>query len=166
MSETNNRAPSRSDSGSSVVGALFRNLLSLFFIGVSVMCVYNVFGVGGEVEAMAKETACQGQPLPCNAQYTRAARTPWAHTFKMYTSPTSGEKDIECMRQYVLLGDYSCKVKGAPATDVQPASEPSGPSGPSGSDKPASSAPARFPAKAKATAAPRAPASAAPAASQ
>lgn len=149
MSETSKRPPpSRPESESSLPGALFRNLVSLFFVAVSVMSVYNVFGVGGEVEAMAKETACQGQTPPCTAQYTRAERRPWAHSFRMYTSAKSGEKDIECMRQYILIGDYSCKVKGAEAHDG---------AGPADSAQvaPSSSVPVRFPQKLKAPVAPK-----------
>jgi hypothetical protein len=141
MSETSNR----SDSGSSLLGGLFRTLMSLFFIGVSVACVYNVFGVGGEVEALAKETACIGRPLPCTAQYTRAERTPWAHSFKMYTSPTSGETDIVCKREYILVGDYSCKPKDGSTANAQPVADPAS----SVKDGPASGTSARFPQKAK-----------------
>lgn len=126
-----------------------RNLFSIFFFGVAVMSVYNVFGVGGEVEAMAKETACQGQPLPCTAQYTKAERTPFAHTYKMYTSATSGEKEIVCRRQYIFVGDYSCKgPEGASSADVVPAASASAKANAT------SSVPLRFPAKAKTPVAP------------
>lgn len=144
MAEGSNRAAPRNEQGSGLLGALIRNLMSLFFVGVAVMCVYNVFGVGGEVEAMAKETACQGQPLPCTAQYTRAERTPFAHTFMMYTSAKSGEKEIVCKREYVLVGDYSCQFKGAAASaGVVPSGAPSS----SSSGASVGSAPVRFPKK-------------------
>ncbi|HRI71789.1 MAG TPA: hypothetical protein PK156_46470 [Polyangium sp.] len=147
MSRDSSRATSGGESGSGIVGAIFRNLVTLFFVGVSVMCVYNVMGVGGEVEAMAKETACQGQPLPCTARYTRAERTPWVHTFKMYTSANSGEKDIDCRREYILVGAYSCKVVGGASVDVSPPAELS--------VKPVSSIQVRFPAKVKPTPVPK-----------
>ncbi|MBK9266927.1 MAG: hypothetical protein IPM54_45030 [Polyangiaceae bacterium] len=86
-------------------------------------CIYNVYGVGPEVETMAKELACQGQPSPCSAQYTRAERTPWAHTFKMYTSASSGERPISCQRQYIFVGDYSCQFKDG--TSAPPNGTPS-----------------------------------------
>lgn len=162
MSEGSNRAApprdSRSGGGSGVVGSIFRSLTSLFFVGVSVMCVYNVFGVGLEVEMLAKEVACQGQPLPCDAGYTRAERTPWAHSFRMYLKSKTGNsegKDIVCQRQYILAGDYACKYKGEPdsATIGPDAASSANPA-------PSSSSPIqiRLPAKVKATAAPKAPA--------
>jgi hypothetical protein len=167
MSEGTNRAAPRRESnsggGSGVLGSIFRSLTSLFFVGVSVMCVYNVFGVGEEVEKLAKEKACQGQPLPCNAQYTKGERNPWAHTYKMYTSVNSagtvGNKDVVCQRQYILLGDYSCKIKGEPESEIVAA-----PDGTSSVKPPSNSvAPIRFPPKVKATGAPKPAASAAPA---
>ncbi len=124
MSEASKKEPPRYEPQPSIWGALVRNLISLFFVGVSVMCVYNVFGVGGEVEVMAKETACQGQPLPCTAQYTKAERTPWAHTYKMYTSPTSGEFEVSCQRQYIFVGEYACKAKGRSTGEVDAAGAP------------------------------------------
>jgi len=166
MSEGSNRAAPRRDSGSGggsgVVGSIFRGLTSLFFIGVSVMCVYNVFGVGDEVEKLAKERACQGQPLPCDARYTRAERTPWAHSYRMYRASKTGnseEKDVVCQRQYILAGDYACKYKGEADDAVI------GPDGASSAAPAASSsslAPIRFPAKVKATGAPKPAGSAAP----
>jgi hypothetical protein len=154
------RRDSGSGGGSSVVGSIFRSLTSLFFVGVSVMCVYNVFGVGEEVEKLAKEVACQGQPLPCDARYTKAERTPWAHSFRMYRASKTGnseEKDVVCQRQYILAGDYACKYKGEPdrATIGPDAASSANPVGSSAS----SSSPIqiRLPAKVKATAAPKAP---------
>lgn len=163
MSEGSNRAAPRYEADSSILGTLVRNLISLFFVGVSVMCVYNVFGVGGEVEAMAKETACQGQPLPCTAQYTQQQRTPWVHAFKMHTSATSGAKDIDCRREYILVGAYSCKVVGAESAGIAVTDVASSPA------KPAPSVQIRFPPKVKPAAAPKpqpAPSAAAPAETQ
>lgn len=145
MSEVAKREPPRYEPQPSILGALVRNLMSLFFVGVSVMCVYNVYGVGPEVEGMAKETACQGQPLPCTAQYTKGERTPWAHSYKMYTSPTSGEFEVSCQRQYIFVGDYSCKAKGRLTGEVDPTGAPLS----SGRLAPSSSAIVRFPPKAK-----------------
>ena len=148
MSEAAKKEPPRYEPQPSIVGALVRNLMSLFFVGISVMSVYNVFGVGGEVEVMAKETACQGQPLPCTAQYTKGARTPWAHTYKMYTSPTSGEFEVSCRRQYIFVGDYSCKANGR-LGDVDPTGAPLSSDRASTRLAPSASALVRFPPKTK-----------------
>lgn len=152
MAEGTNKTPPREDSGSGAFGAIVRNLVTLALIGFSVMCVYNVFGVGAEVEALAKETACQGQPLPCTAQYTRAARTPFSHSYTMYTSATSGDKQIECKRKFIMVGDYACVVEGAPAAGGSPAASSSAKS--SGT----STVPVRYPQKLKTSASPSAPA--------
>lgn len=138
--------------------------MSLFFVGVSVMCVYNVFGVAEEVEKLAKERRCVGQPMPCDARYTKIERTPFAHTYRMYTTSKTGnseEKDIVCQRQFILLGDYACTIKGEENGAISPTAEPAV----SASSAASSLAPVRFPAKPKATAAPK-PAPAASAATQ
>ncbi len=98
----------------SLIDALVRNLMALFFIGVAAMCVYNVFAVSNEVEALAKETACRGVPLPCVAAFTRIERFPWAHTLETHISPTSKisiKRDLFCQRKYILVGDYACQFK-------------------------------------------------------
>jgi hypothetical protein len=129
MSEASTKVPSPYEPRSTLLGSIVRNVFTLFFLAVAVMCVYNVFGVGGEVEAMAKELACTGQPMPCTAQYTMASRSPWAHNFKMYTSAKSGEMDISCMREYIFVGDYSCKSKnGAIVADAAGSSSKTAPS--------------------------------------
>lgn len=175
MAEGSSKAAPRRDSGSSggsgVVGAIVRNLVTLVFLGISVMSVYNVFGVGEEVEKLAKEKACQGQPMPCSAGYTKIERTPFAHSFKMYTStapgkpPTSAERDIACQRQYIFLGDYACKVKGEADGAVAPVADSTLSPFSAVPLSSSSFAPIRFPPKAKATPAPKATASAAPAGS-
>jgi len=158
-------APCMSDSSSTktdspsspvlgTIGWFARNMLSLFFVAFAVACVYNVYGVGPEVEAMAKELACRGQPSPCTAQYTRIDRTPWAHTLQMYTSVTRTERGVFCQRQYILVGDYDCKFKdqiaepipsGMPSIFVKQMPAPS--TGASAMSRPRSSPsmPERFP---------------------
>jgi hypothetical protein len=125
MTEAAKKEPPRYEPQSSIWGALVRNLMTLFFVGIAVMGVYNVFGVGGEIEVMAKENACQGQPLPCPVQFTSQTRTPWAHTFKIHNPPASGATEMYCQRQYIFAGDYSCKPIGGSTARNEASSAPS-----------------------------------------
>ena len=136
MANTSANERARLNAEPSLLSTLVQGLMQVFFVGVAVMCVYNVFGVGGEVEAMAKELACHGQPLPCSARYTSALRTPWAHTFKMYASNTSGERDVVCRREFILVGAYACQFRNSVAEPVPSAA-------PSGNVAPSSSVPVR-----------------------
>jgi hypothetical protein len=108
MAEARSAAPAGEPSGA---WAFFRWLLNalvtVFLAAATVMAFYNVFGVTIEVERLANETACQGQPLGCKAQFTMWERTPWAHTLHMYT-PT-GTQPVQCKREYILYGTWSCE---------------------------------------------------------
>ncbi len=106
---TSSPPQSRSSSYIGAFGWFFRNAISLLFTAAAVAGVYNVYGVAVEVETLAKTTACQGKPLPCNAQFNGWERTPWAHSFQLQTS--TGLRPIWCQRQYILVGDWACRFK-------------------------------------------------------
>jgi hypothetical protein len=117
MAEARTAAPPRERSGAwEFLRWLINAIISLAFVAATVMAFYNVFGVSIEVERLAGETACQGQPPTCKAQFTMWERTPWAHSFQMYT-PT-GTKPIKCQREYILYGTWSCVSldKGTPSS--------------------------------------------------
>jgi len=111
------RTDRRSSAVLEIIWWLFRCLVSLFFVAVTVAAFYNVFGVGPEVEVLAKEKACQGQPLPCSAQYTLQMRLPWEHSFDMRTA--LDKRPVTCRRQYIFAGDWACHVKGE-STELVP----------------------------------------------
>jgi hypothetical protein len=141
MSESSSEEkPTRAASVFGAIGWLVRNAIALLFVAVAVASVYNVYGVGSEVEMMAKELACQGQSSPCTAQYTRYERRPWAHSFQMYTQPSSSERSIYCQPQYIFVGTWACKfndqIAEQPPSSLPSASDKSAPA-PSGSTRPA-----------------------------
>jgi len=82
------------------------------------MAFYNVFGVSVEVEMLANQTACQGQAPGCTAQFTYWERTPWAHSLHLLT--TDGSRRVQCKREYLLYGTWSCTL-----LDKQPEIAPS-----------------------------------------
>ncbi|MDI1430276.1 hypothetical protein [Polyangium sorediatum] len=119
-------------------GSGLRSAASLLFtvalLAATGAALYNVFGVSVEIEALASETACQGQGPACKAQFTYWERSPIAHTFAMQTP--QGNHPVVCKREYILAGAWSCKGKDGAATAT---AEPS----PSASAAPSTKAPAK-----------------------
>lgn len=125
MTEARSSTPQRGASaGVEFVRSVFNFIASALTIGVVVMCFVNVFGSSIEVDRLANETACQGQPATCRAQYTMWERTPWAHTLQLSTP--AGMKTAQCQREYVLVGAWSCAELGkAPALTPSVSAVPS-----------------------------------------
>ncbi len=75
----------------------------------------NTYGDNSEVEAKAKTASCGGG-AECSFQMFGQSRSPFAQTFSFQVSVNEkgrqrvASTDVECKRQYVLLGDYSCRV--------------------------------------------------------
>jgi hypothetical protein len=86
-------------------GQIFVFVLCLVF---TVSAVYNVFSDNAAVERMAGAAACGDQGATCNARITRLTRTPFGQTFEMATPKRT--VGVKCVRQLVLVGDYSCTV--------------------------------------------------------
>jgi hypothetical protein len=118
------------------LGRVFGFLLTLASIAALFAAVHNVFGSSIEVDRLAREAACQGIHGACSAQFTRWERTPIAHTLDMHTP--RGSKLVECQREHILFGPWSCAVGGAgPASSAAPpiAAAPSATAAPSASGK-------------------------------
>jgi len=98
-------------------------LLSLawwcLWIALISVCFWNVFSANLALQQKAKETACGGRP-GCSAQLTEFMRTPIGHSYVFATS--AGRVEVECRREYLLVGEYAC-TNGASGV-VSPAPAP------------------------------------------
>ncbi len=116
MAKPEQQKQASTDSGGS--GSGLRSAGSFLFtvalLAASGAALYNVYGVGVEIEALATETACQGQGPTCKAQFTYWERSPIAHTFAMQTP--KGNHPVVCQREYILAGTWSCKSRDGSVT--------------------------------------------------
>ena len=86
-------------------------LLGGLFFTATILGVVNVFASTIEVDRLASETACMGQPRGCEAMPMKWERVPWAHTLQVNT--TGGTVNVRCSREHVLLGAWSCDALNA-----------------------------------------------------
>lgn len=77
--------------------------ISLALVGA---CLRNVFGSSLEVEQKAVAAACGERP-GCGAQMTRMMRTPIEHSYAFVAR--GRQVDVDCRREFILVGDYACK---------------------------------------------------------
>ncbi|MDI1476430.1 hypothetical protein [Polyangium sp. y55x31] len=108
MAEPPRPAPTREPSTTSAVFRHLANLLfTALFLGFAVMCLVNVFASSVEVDHLAGQTACQGQPAGCEAMPTKWERVPWSHSLQVST--TGGTIFVQCKREYVA-GSWGCEA--------------------------------------------------------
>lgn len=98
--------------------------ITILLIGAMIMALVNVFGSGIEVDGLAEQSACRGQPAGCEAVIMQWERTPFAHTTQVST--TGGTKVVKCQREHILYGAWGCtatnKVLPALPPSIPPAS--------------------------------------------
>lgn len=90
-------------------------------LAVTALGAINTYGDNSAVVAAAKVTACPG--AECSFQLLRQERSPFAQRFGFQVSQSvkgrekTASADVECSREYVLLGEYHCKLTsgGLPA---------------------------------------------------
>lgn len=95
-----------------------RSLFSLLLLGATALGLYNVYADNADVRALAERTACGARD--CSTKVTREARSPLGQSFTFQTrlvqrgkSQESATADVECRRQYYLLGEYQCTTPTA-----------------------------------------------------
>ncbi|MDC0742571.1 hypothetical protein [Polyangium mundeleinium] len=93
-------------------------LLGGLFCTATILGIVNVFASTIEVDRLASETACMGQPRGCEAVPMKWERVPWAHTLQVNT--TGGTVDVRCSRAHVLFGAWSCDALNALPEPVAP----------------------------------------------
>jgi hypothetical protein len=94
-----------------------RNLISLLLLGGTALGLFNVYSDNTEVKALAERAACAERP--CSAIFTRESRSPISQSFTVQTRLVEKGKvdrgasvDVECKREYLLLGGYTCTAQG------------------------------------------------------
>ena len=97
---------------------IFRNLISLVLLGGTAVGLYNVYSDNAGVKTQAERTACAGRQ--CTSTFLRESRSPIAQSFTLQTKlvekgkvDRSASVDVECKREFVLVGDYRCEARGA-----------------------------------------------------
>ncbi|MDI1484666.1 hypothetical protein [Polyangium sp. y55x31] len=109
MAEPPAPAPTREPSAALAVLRTLANLLiTALFLALAVMCFVNVFASSVEVDHLASQTACQGQPAGCEAMPMKWERVPWSHSLQVST--TGGTIFVQCKREYVLAGSWGCEA--------------------------------------------------------
>src|SRR5262245_47508595 len=93
----------RDDRPRSSGSSIFGTLLSIGFVA---LCLRNVFM--DDTVALASKAACDNRP-GCFAQMSKGLRTPIGHFY--HFTVAGNDVEIECMRAYLLGGEYSCKNK-------------------------------------------------------
>lgn len=83
----------------------------------------NTYGDNSEVKALAEKVACG--TAPCVVKTLNEQRSAFKQTFGYQTalvergkSKNGASVDIECAREYVLLGAYQCRVKSGGVPEV------------------------------------------------
>lgn len=101
-----------STSGGSV---LARVVVLAICLGGTALGLRNTYGDNSEAEAKAKAAAC-GEASDCTYRLLNAGRSAIRQTFSYQVSLTekgkerSASTDVECQREYFLVGDYQCRV--------------------------------------------------------
>jgi hypothetical protein len=97
---------------------VIRNAISVLLLGGTALGLFNVYSDNSEVKAQAERAACSARP--CTATFTRESRSPISQSFTVQTRliekgkvDRSASVDVECKREYLLLGGYTCIAQGA-----------------------------------------------------
>jgi hypothetical protein len=98
--------------------SLFRSTLSVALLGGTALGLYNVYSDNTDVKSQAERAACRERS--CTSTFTRESRSPIAQSFTIQTrliekgkSDRNASVDVECKREYLLLGSYTCTAQGA-----------------------------------------------------
>ena len=94
-----------------------RSIVFVVCIAVTAFGLINVYGDNADVRAKAETVACGGPQ--CSVQMTAMSRNPITQSFTFQIAPkgqgsamVAGSKsaDVECTREYLLVGDYQCEL--------------------------------------------------------
>ena len=104
--------------------SLFRTTFALLCIAVTVLGLINVYGDNSAVLSLAQKTACGKEG--CSYTTLRQERSAITQSFTFQTKLSqkgSRDKtwsvDVECKREYVLIGDYRCNALNSPPESAQ-----------------------------------------------
>lgn len=102
-------------------------LLTLSVLALIVGGLRNLVDDNYEVTQRAKALACSGEQPGCAVEAMAMQRSFYAQTFD-FTSRRSRVVHVRCLRELVLIGDYTCTVS-TPYDELgaQPSAAPSAP---------------------------------------
>ena len=92
-----------------------RFLFLALCLGVTALGAINTYGDNSAVVDKAKVAACGGGG-ECSFHLLRQERSPFAQRFGFQVMASgkgrakTASADVECSREYVLLGEYHCKL--------------------------------------------------------
>ena len=94
---------------------IFRPLFALICLGGTALGLNNTYGDNTEVKVLAERTAC-GKPS-CSVKTLHEGRSAFKQSFGYQTAlvekghtDRSASVDVECERQYALVGEYHCAI--------------------------------------------------------
>jgi hypothetical protein len=84
---------------------IFRRLLSLLLIVLSVLGLINVYSDNADVVKLASDKACPG----CEPHLVQSGRSPIAQTLTFQIAPAQLVV-VECRRAFIFVGEYGCSL--------------------------------------------------------
>jgi hypothetical protein len=106
--------------------AIVRPLFMLVCLGGTALGLNNTYGDDTELKALAEKTACGS--AQCSVKMLNEHRSAFNAAFGFQTSlvqkgktDRSASADVECRRDYYLLGEYQCSVVSGGIPDRAPA---------------------------------------------
>lgn len=89
---------------------ILKPIVFLLCAGATIAGLVNVYGDNAAVRRSAETAACGKEE--CSVTITRQERSPFSQQFTFQTS-LKGQTtvDVECKREFVLLGEYTCTRK-------------------------------------------------------
>jgi hypothetical protein len=95
--------------------SLVRPLVAIVCLGATALGLNNTYGDDTDLKVLAEKTAC-GNPQ-CSVKMLRETRSALKQSFGFQTAllekakaDLSASADVDCQRQYYLLGDYQCAL--------------------------------------------------------
>ena len=74
--------------------------------------VYNVFGEQASLEGVARRVACATRAANatavCRLRIQQLARSPFKQAYRFVSPGGGGAVSVDCVRRWVLFGEFSC----------------------------------------------------------
>ncbi|HEY5373577.1 MAG TPA: hypothetical protein VIK01_07805 [Polyangiaceae bacterium] len=106
--------------------SIIRPLFMLVCLGGTALGLNNTYGDDTELKALAEKTACGS--AKCSVKMLNEHRSAFNAAFGFQTSlvqkgktDRSASADVECRRDYYLLGEYHCSVVSGGLPERAPA---------------------------------------------
>lgn len=97
--------------------SLLRPAVLVLCVAATTLGLNNTYGDNSEVLAQAQKAACGKKD--CSFNLLRESRSAFSHEYSFQTrllqksqSTESGTADVVCKREWLLLGDFKCHLKG------------------------------------------------------